>query len=108
MLTSNKIKVGEFENEPLIEIQDPFDLDIREELMSVFTNTISIAKQFLYFHPIDINYLDSGTVGIIIYHIRKLVWLKKRLVMLQPSEELLTIFNLVGAGGLFGVRQDAP
>lgn len=87
------IKTSTHHNEPCIEIRGSCDQGALDSLIKAFQKMYPKVREKLFIDVSQLTYADSSTLGFIMFHFNKLAQEQRRLVLLQPSDEVRQILR---------------
>jgi anti-sigma B factor antagonist len=103
-MSQSSIKVSNYEGEPCIEVKGEWDQAGLESLIKAFQKCVSKTNSRLYLRLAELDYLDSAGLGVIMFNMNELAKHQAKLVLIEPSEEILQILRTTSLDKILEIR----
>ncbi len=104
-MAQTQIKALQYEGEPLIEIKGHWDQGALDALIKAFKKCLGNVKQRLFLKMSDLDYMDSAALGVIMFNMRELAKRDNKLVLIQPSPEMMDILRTASLDRILEIRE---
>ncbi len=99
-----QIKTQTLDGEPLIEVRGQWESSALDLLIKAFQKNVAKAHGLLFLRMTELDYMDSAALGVIMFHMNELSKRKARLVILEPSAEMLDILHTASLDKVLEIR----
>jgi len=99
------IKSRIHEGEPCIDIKGYLSNDNGlDSLLQAFQKSLEKVKENLYVRMADLTFIDSTCLGVIMFNFNKLSKQNRKLVILDPSEEIRNLMEYTSLDKVFHIQ----
>jgi anti-anti-sigma factor len=103
-MTQAIIKTHQHEGEPCIEIKGQWSQGTLDTLIKAFQKSMGKVQSVLFLKLTELDYLDSAGLGVIMFHMNELAKRNAKLVLIEPSPEMLQILRTISLDKILEIR----
>ena len=103
-MSQTQIKSLQMEGDPLIEVRGKWDQSSLDALIKAFQKNLAKVTSRLFLRLSELDYMDSAALGVIMFNMRELAKKNAKLVLLNPSSDMMDILRTASLDRILEIR----